>query len=398
MALMKRVALYVGVALTLVLFLGLVAYSQRRSLSEAQTITNGVSDFQELSVRFQELAKKKGALYAYDILRKADLPSNTDVHLLGHTVGDILYEQKGVSGVGYCTQEFRNACSHAIVIGALDEFGEGALPKIHDACKRAPGGSGAYTMCYHGLGHGVFAFFEYDIPKTIAFCKKMGTAEYHDEEYVQCVGGAIMELMGGGGHDRGHWLTSREKYLLKTDPLAPCSTSIIPEEAKGFCYTYITPHLFGFAGADMGNPQPNEFKAAFLYCDKISKTAPRQRLACFAGIGKELSLLAVARDTRALLSASDDNLAQMRAWCSVAPHDEAYKDCTDSIVDSLFWGGENDVHLSTRYCSLATGTEREECFDYLITIGMQYLKEANQREQFCAILPDDFGARCRNSS
>ncbi len=187
-----------GFALVCILALVFFFASHRAaSYSEATAIGVGVEDFTQLSDRFQNLAKEKGALYAYEVLRRAVLPPGTYVHLLGHTVGDELYKQKGVSGIADCTQEFRNACSHTIVIGALNEFGsEKALSLIHEACKKAPGGSGAYTMCHHGLGHGVFAYYGYDLTKTDAFCKKTGTAAYHNREYVECMGGAIMELMG----------------------------------------------------------------------------------------------------------------------------------------------------------------------------------------------------------
>jgi hypothetical protein len=117
---------------------------------EADSIGKNVSSFQKLSDRFTSLAQAKGGVYAFDVLKIASLPPNTDLHLLGHVVGDILYKQKGVAGMLDCTQDFRNACSHAIVIGTLNEFGPSkGLSLIHDACAKAPGGSGAYTMCYH---------------------------------------------------------------------------------------------------------------------------------------------------------------------------------------------------------------------------------------------------------
>lgn len=360
------------------------------------SIAEGAPDFKSLSDRFQKLAKEKGALYAYEILRRAPLPPQTDIHLLGHIVGDELYRQKGVQGIANCTQEFRNACSHSIVIGALNDFGEGALPKIHDACKAAPGGSGAYTMCYHGLGHGVFAYFKYSLPETVAFCKKTGTPEYHDREYVECVGGAIMELMGGGAHDHENWLKSRNKYLSATDPLSPCSSSVLPKEVKGICYTYITPHLFEFAGADLAMPQPEHFAKAFQYCDHISKSTTELRIACFAGIGKELPLLAVARDARTIATATNEQLAQMRDWCKTAPHKEAHDDCVHSIADSLFWGGENGPDVSIRFCSIADSEERSNCFAYLFNIASFYVpRDAKVRSDFCSLMPRDVLESCR---
>ena len=151
---MKQVRLrfLTALAFSLGVFLWAIdaTYTRFHPYSEVSQIGQNVRSFKELSDRFVELASKKGAVYAYEILKQANLPQGTDFHLLGHVVGDELYKQKGVGAIADCTQDFRNACSHTIVIGALNEFGgEKALSLIRDACIKAPGGSGAYTMCYH---------------------------------------------------------------------------------------------------------------------------------------------------------------------------------------------------------------------------------------------------------
>lgn len=369
----------------------------KQVFAEAATITQNVADFEDLTGRFESLAKEKGGVYAYDVLLRAKLPSNADIHLLGHTIGDVLYTQQGVDGIALCTQDFRNACSHSIVIGALNEFGEPALDMIRGACRKAPGGSGAYTMCFHGLGHGVFAYFNYDIAPTIDFCKKTGTKEYHDREYIECVGGMIMELMGGGGHNKVAWEESRTKYLTK-DHLAPCSTEIIPDEVRGICYMYLTPHLFERAGADLAMPQKKEIAKSFEFCDAIPSDEKENRRSCFGGIGKEFPLLAVARDTRAISTASDQALFIMRDLCSIAPHKEAYDVCVNAVVDSLFWGGENNPDVSIRFCNLAlTGEDYEKCFRYLIGVASFYLVDQGY-ENFCKRLPEEFRASCKDRS
>ena len=379
----------------LILFLLLTSHKQP-GYPEVATIGSGVEGFQQLSGRFQSLAREKGALYAYEVLRRATLPPNADVHLLGHTVGDELYIQKGVGGISSCTQEFRNACSHTIVIGALNEFGsEKALSLIHESCKNAPGGSGAYTMCHHGLGHGVFAYYGYDLTKTVGFCKKTGTDAYRNREYVECVGGSVMELMGGGGHDKVSWLASREKYLDVKDPLAPCSTSVIPAEAKGMCYMYLTPHLFEAAGGSLANPQPRDFATAFRFCDRISKGTSDLREACFSGIGKEFPVLALSRDIRSLDVADDKALGQMREWCALAPHEEAYRDCARSIVSSLYWGGESDPHTVIRFCDLAGGDDRSHCFAGIFEEAKQYSSLQYPEAKLCTLIPADAKSSCQ---
>lgn len=379
--------------LLVVFGIGALAFSAN-SFPESVSIARNVASFDELTARFQTLAEKKGASYAFEVLRRAELPPGTDLHLLGHIVGDALYAQEGPEGIALCTQEFRNACSHSIVIGALDEFGgEPALERIREACKAAPGGSGAYTMCYHGLGHGIFAFYGYDLEPTIALCKKTGTPDYNEREYIECVGGAVMELMGGGGHDRELWLKSRARYLSENDPLSPCSTEDMPYDLKGVCYTYLTPHLFESAGADLAMPGPEHFEKAFQYCDHISASDTASRYACFSGIGKEFPGLTLSRDIRKVNETDDEALNLMHAWCSLAPHAESYEACVGSIVDSLFWGGENDAAVSVRFCTLSPERGAEECFAHLSVIGAQYLQEQDFRA-LCARLPREHVDAC----
>lgn len=362
---------------------------------EARTIGEGVGTFQELSDRFQALAEKKGGAYAYEVLKRAVLPPNTDLHLLGHAVGDILYRQKGVDAIEICTQDFRNACSHSIVIGTLNEFGAGdaTIQKIRDACHKAPGGTGAYTMCFHGLGHGVFAYFGYNIPKAVAFCKRLGTDGYHDEEYGQCVGGIIMELIDGGGHDHDKWEVAHDSYLNAKDPLAPCDTSMIPGSVKNFCYMYLTPHLFEAAGANLAMPEPPTFPQAFSYCDAIGDT--HLRSVCYGSFGKEFVPLAGARDIRRVDQMTDDEYRVAISWCMLAPRAEGQGACMGQAVASVFWGGENDPDASFRFCGLVPeGTAQRSCYSELENDIVQYVTDTTKRAALCKKLPADNATAC----
>ncbi len=363
--------------------------------SEAATIGQGVKSFQELSDRFAALANQKGGVYAYEVLREAPLPPGTDLHLLGHTVGDILYTQKGVAGIADCTQDFRNACSHAVVIGALNDFGpsDSTLKQIDDACKQAPGGSGAYTMCYHGLGHGVFAYFGYDLTKTDAFCKRMGTEAYHDEQYTQCVGGAIMELMGGGGHDHDQWLAARQKYLTG-DPLAPCDSTLITASAKGYCYIYVTPQLFEAAGAELAQPDPATFPKAFSFCDAIPTSKQSERDSCFGGFGKEFIPLAGDRDIRLVASFSDKAYAMAASWCELASPADGKDSCIAQEVESVFWGGENDPAASFRFCADVPFSLQSACYQRLAIDIKRYLPDTDQAK-WCAKLAPGYENACQ---
>lgn len=374
---------------------GVVYQQYTHSFNEVNTIGN-VATFAELQENFEQLADKKGARYAFDVLRRAAIPPNTDMHLLGHVVGDKLFAQEGIDGIAACTQEFRNACSHSIVVGALREEGEGALEKIREACKKAPGGPGAYTMCFHGLGHGVFSFYDFEYPETVAMCEKTGTSEYRNREAIECIGGSVMELMGGGGgHDPSGWERARESYLRSDDPLSPCMADFMPEHARGICFTYLTPRLWEHAGIDLGTPDPTLFSKAFAYCDQIPVDKKEWRMACFGGFGKEFIPLLAARDIRAVDSMPDERMRTAVQWCEKALVSDGVAACVAEGVSSLFWGGENDPSASFRYCALVPeGEANRACYERLAGAIQSYVRDAAQREALCGQIPSLYQPLC----
>ncbi len=369
---------------------------QRTPYPELQDLALHPRSFPELQTYFKNLAQQKGALYAYQILREAELPPQTDVHLLGHTVGDELYKQYGKDAISYCTNEFRNACSHSVVIGLLLEYGTSVLDDINESCKKAPGGIGAYTMCFHGLGHGVLAYEQYDLPKTIALCKKMGTAAYHNEEYGQCVGGAIMEGIAGGGHDRASWEKARPQYYTTQDPLSPCDQSYMPQEVRTFCYIYITPHLVEAAGGDMNHPDPSVFPKAFSFCRALPES-DHNREVCMNGFGKEFVGWARQSDPRSITTLTDQEMELSSSWCALSGTAKDTRYCLQGIQSYVYWGGENDPRPSVRFCSLLYAQDPDSgstCYEDLSRLIAKYVVDPDTRKATCALLPESVQHEC----
>lgn len=349
--------------------------------------------FTQLKSFFSDLAQKKGAQYAFEELKKANLPPDTDLHLLGHVVGDILYEQLGANGIQICTQDFRNACSHSIVVGLFTNNGESALSEIQDSCKKAPGGLGAYIMCYHGLGHGILTYKGYDLQKTINLCQKTGTLEYGNQEYPECVSGAVMEIISGGGHDHEVWAKQRTKYLKTDNPLYICSSDFMPEKARGRCYDYVTPYLWESIGADLGNPTEEDFEKSFKLCDQIAEE--NYRNTCYGGFGKEFVVLAQDRDIRRVEQMDEGKLKKIVDWCSLADNKQGVKACLDSALSSIYWGGENDRGTSIRFCKAIDEDENQNyCFQDLIGQVSYYIKDPKYRQSFCQEIPVSYKENC----
>jgi hypothetical protein len=369
-----------------------------KDFSEVQDLKERNMSFDTLKQYFTELSQKKGAVYAYEVLKVAPMPPNTDMHLMGHVVGEQLYKQQGAEGMKHCTQEFRNACSHTIVVGLLLDKGEGALNDIAKGCKQAPGGPGAYTMCYHGLGHGVLAYTNYDFPKTFELCKKTGTRQYNYQEFPECVGGAIMEQISGGDHDKQTWTRQREVNLKADDPLYPCNSNLLTDTSpRTFCYIYITPHLFNSAGENLfGIPSVETITKAFTFCEQIPSSETRFRNACFGGFGKEFVVLAKDRDIRNVANMNESELKKVYSWCNLTPIEEGQLSCIEHALSSLFWGGENDPAVSIKFCSLLSNTHQSVCFNSLVEKLNQYTPDKKRRDSICQALPEQYITTCLN--
>lgn len=355
--------------------------------------------FDELKTYFEKLSEEKGARYAFGVLKVAPMPPNIDMHLLGHAVGDMLYKQEGLKGIEACTDDFRNACSHSIVVGLFFDKGESALEEIAEACRRAPGGQGAYTMCFHGLGHGVVSALGYDVPKAVGSCQKTGTGAFGHSESVQCTSGIVMEMVGGGGHDRDLWAAQRKKFMKPDKPLGFCQNSFIPERDRYLCYVYLTPFLWESVGADLGFPSADDFKRSFPICNTLAVDDGRDRDACFGGFGKEFVGLVQSRDIRkgAIGSITDQQLAQVYQWCKLADNKEGTAACIVHAMNSLYWGGENDPKIATRFCGVMSDEDYNQgsCYTNLIGSVSQYVKDSKYRQNFCNGLPSNHQGHCR---
>lgn len=362
---------------------------------EIKYLQNNQLNFTGLSKYFTALAEKRGGEYAYEILRAAPIPPQTDMHLLGHVVGDVLYKQKGAAGIKVCTNEFRNSCSHSIVVGLFFDKGETALTEIADVCRRAPGGPGAYTMCFHGLGHGILAYTGYDMAKTTELCQKTTTPEYNNREAIECIGGTVMEIIGGGFHDPALWEKQSQKYLSSKDPLALCKSNVIPLDAKAQCYVYLTPHLFKMAGSNLGNPTAADYEKAFRFCNELPNDDLGNRSACYGGFGKEFVVLAQERDIRKINQASEEQLKKIYEWCLLARDTTGIQSCISYAMGSLYWGGENDINSAIRFCRAASDINyQKSCFQELTGAVIFYKKGSSDLSNFCSLLPDNYRAEC----
>ncbi len=373
---------------------------ENQSIASASNLL-GISmgdSFDALKEKFTGYAKQKGARAAFNSLGTAMLPPNIDVHLLGHAIGDVLYKQEGAKGMTACTNEFRNACSHSIVVGLFSDKGEGSLPEIEKACEEAPGGNGAYTMCFHGLGHGVLSYFGYSFEKATKICDVVGTPEHHNQEVGECFGGMVMEIIEGGFHDRDIWTKQRPKYLVATKPLGLCQQSFVPESARYLCYVYLTPYLFEVAGGDLGKLTPDVYVKSFKYCAALPATSLVDRDACFGGFGKEFMGVIQGRDARSssLNKLSAEQFKDVYAWCALANDKMGEGACIVHALNYVYWGGENDASIAFKFCGAALSSyAKETCYRGLFIAVNAYRPDTAYKQSICKEAPEAYTNTCK---
>ena len=193
------------------------------------------------------------------------------------------------------------------------------------------------------------------------------------------------------------WKVQSKKYLKDSDPLFPCSADFMPEIAKPQCYTYLTPHLFVAAGANLSNPQPSHFEKAFLFCDDIRKDEVANRNACYSGFGKEFVVLAKNRDIRNISQLTEAELKTVHDWCVSGKTGEAILPCLSSAAASMYWGGENDRSVIIRFCKIIQDKNfQSSCFTGIIGSVGYYIKDRAYKEEFCGELPETYQKECRD--
>lgn len=374
-----------------------ILYIQNSAYPEVREISSVSLSTDEYANYFEQLAKEKGSSYAFEVLRRAAFPAGVNVHSVAHPIGYVLFDEQGIRGIRDCTQEFRNACAHSIVIQSLLTFGPQALNEMEALCKDVPGGEGGYATCFHGVGHGLVVYLEFNFPEAVRQCEAFKndtdgilTRRFMDP-WQECIGGAVMEFIQGT-HDREVSVPAQALYAPDEDPFMPCTADFMWDDAPAACYLSLTQRFFVAVGALEEVPSPDTYPNAMKYCEEVDDAY--ERSACFGGFGKEYVFYATQRDGGDVNLLSDTALTDIHSWCAFAnePAGSAY--CRSIALDSLFWTGVNNPASATSFCRLAPEKHmQDECYTDLIENGTFFLEGAN-RDKLCRLMPEPYRFQC----
>ncbi|MEK9160543.1 MAG: hypothetical protein AAB440_00705 [Patescibacteria group bacterium] len=351
-----------------------------------------------------DLAKRKGAVYAFAVLYKASFPFGIDTHVLGHRIGYVLYDERGSEAIRYCTETYRDdACVHAVVIQEYVTQGRAALTTLAAACESIPRGTSGYADCFHGIGHGILAYLEYDYETTIVECKAVGEAATgadpmtdHQAQFVwkQCVDGATMELMQGL-HDQEAWSKAIPTYMPEDDLRMPCNASYVPAEVRGSCYIYVRPRMLRAAGiaADEYTFDQKKYTKALAYCEMIPEELDRKT--CYGGFGMQFVYSVNGNDNRTFGELSLPALTTVHELCALASF-EGRSACIATAAETIL-GRSRDVETVSTFCGLTEDAVlQDRCYTAAIGLIKQYVPNATVYP-FCAIVPHTYWLLCQEA-
>ncbi len=208
---------------------------------------NQPADFDCYMGYYQGLVRVSGSSVAFKDLRKryeSDSYVVAQCHQLTHIIGRTVALRYNDVALAY--QEGDNFCWSGFYHGVMETVAQKLGPKkivgqINTICANVPGKdkySFEYFNCVHGLGHGLMAISDNELPKSLSDCEKL----VGSWEQSSCYGGVFMENVMA---DNREHVT---KYLDPKRPLYPCDS--IDDKYQSDCYLMQTSYMMKVTKSD----------------------------------------------------------------------------------------------------------------------------------------------------
>jgi hypothetical protein len=283
-------------------------------------------------------------------------------HDAAHRVGRYAYEISGNEAFQTCSAECHSGCYHGATelffkVNGTAQLNEN-LPTI---CSFSTNDFYSH-QCVHGIGHGLMAWTNYELPEALAHCDVLESPIGRES----CYTGVFMENVVGtlGEGAEGHFTN-----YLNDDPHYPCS--LVDEKYKGACYFFQTSRMMTLLAGD------------FTKIAATCLTAPEQfRGHCFGSMGRDVG------------GTHRGDPAGSIAACQSAPAGTYRNDCLSGAVQDTFWDPAGQgVALS--FCALLhEADEKDRCYNTIFERAPQVLTSAAELTAFCQNVEAAFRQQC----
>ncbi|PIR82768.1 hypothetical protein COU20_00355 [Candidatus Kaiserbacteria bacterium CG10_big_fil_rev_8_21_14_0_10_59_10] len=256
-----------------------------------------------------------------------------DCHQEAHVVGKAAYELYGAEVFRRGSMECHSGFIHGAMETFLSQQGTADLAeKIGELCAAFPSSFGIFE-CLHGVGHGVMAYQNYDLPAALEECGKLET----DFDRSSCYGGVFMENIvaaQGFGANPDH----ETEWVSWSDPHFPCNTVSEDEQVLTQCYLMQTSWMLTIAGYD--------FEAVGRQC---AAAPSAMRATCHVSLGRDIA------------GYTQRNTERILELCAVASPAAHRSDCVVGALNVVLDFAGGVTPLAHQLCEAATGEAAARC-------------------------------------
>ena len=291
-----------------------------------------------------------------------------DCHNRAHEMGRRAYELLGGESFKNCGIECHSGCRHGATEAFFAENGTSDLiSSMQFLCGDEVGNKFHMHQCIHGIGHGLMAWFDYELHDALGACNMIGHPFHQDSCYSgvfmeNIVGSIVNTDWSGEGQSVGH----HTKYL-SNDPHYPCNA--VDDRYKGQCYWLQTDRMLHLSG---------DAASVGVECTK----APEQfQFSCFFSMGRTISGFYLLDPVKSF------------QVCNTVPNSVDRDTCLEGALSNLFWD-ETQANKGIELCVLSTDTSFDlRCYDALIVRAAEVIPR-HFMKQFCEKLPKKYYDQC----
>lgn len=274
-----------------------------------------------------------------DLLADSGGGTLIDCHQEAHNIGRIAYEIFGSSAFKDGNSSCHSGYYHGAIEAFLQENGTANLVgNIKIICNSFQTSFGRFE-CLHGIGHGVLAYENYDLPEAIKICAALAT----NYDQSSCYGGMFMENIttaqgwGAGGVHETSWVD-------KANPYFPCDGIGDDYSVRYQCYQMQTSWMLTIFNYNFD-----------LVKDACLKAPADMRLVCFKSFGRD----AAGHTLR--------DADKITAICAkLTENNDYYNECVNGALNVIvdFWG-DGLENQATEFCKKIPEKGKLNCYQTL---------------------------------
>lgn len=292
-----------------------------------------------------------------------------DCHQEAHNTGRLGYAVEKEKAFQSCDASCHSGCYHGAMESFLNERGTSNLAQeIDSVCNTFKTSFGIFE-CLHGVGHGVLAYLDYDLPETINECQKLSSSFSQSS----CYGGMFMENIltgqGLGASTKDH----STNWINKTDPYFPCNAIEQNYELQYQCYQMQTSWMLTMSGYN--------FDTVAQQCLNAQEN---MRSVCFKSFGRD----AAGHTLR-------DPVKIIPICAKVPQEKDYYNQCITGAVNVIidFWGPALKTQ-ATQLCRLTSEPHKETCYRVLSGRLNDLFTDNSSKQEICSSFESQYQSLC----